>query len=98
MNNKEGYVRTDNDGNHDNGDGIFEHCNDFEVSEDSSQRVDVNNNSLVVDYNCVKLHIDEPYSQTVLNDNNVEYSRIVSTNASLLHCETSIRILKNEDV
>lgn len=38
MNGQE-LVRTDDDGNHNNGDEIFVDCNDFDVSKDSPRRV-----------------------------------------------------------
>ncbi|CAA2976852.1 Hypothetical predicted protein, partial [Olea europaea subsp. europaea] len=40
MNNEEEHDRIDNDGNDDNGDGIYVDYNGFDVSEDSPRRVD----------------------------------------------------------
>ncbi|CAA2980456.1 Hypothetical predicted protein [Olea europaea subsp. europaea] len=89
MNNEEKHVRMD--GNHDNDDEIFVDSNDFNVSEDSPRKVDSNDNFSVVDDNDVELSMDEPYSQNVANDNDVECGWIVSANTSSIRCGTLVR-------
>lgn len=81
---EEELVWTDYDGNHDNIDGIFLDCSSFDITQDSFQIVDGaqdsfqivdwGGNSLLANDNDVELYIDEPYSQTVANDNDVNCS------------------------
>ncbi|CAA3013254.1 Hypothetical predicted protein [Olea europaea subsp. europaea] len=78
MNNEEEQDRADNDGNDDNGDGIFVDCNDFDVSEDSPRRVDDEVNSPVADDNNFELRTHEPCSRDIVNGNDVESTQIVS--------------------
>ncbi|CAA2955635.1 Hypothetical predicted protein [Olea europaea subsp. europaea] len=78
MNNEEEHDRTNNDGNDDNGEGIFVDYNGFDVSEDSPRRVDNEVNYLVADYNNFELYTHEPCSRDIVNGNDVECTQIVS--------------------
>lgn len=46
MNKKNKLFRTDDDGSHENGDRMFEECNGFDITQDSPQIVDGEDNSL----------------------------------------------------
>ncbi|CAA2939136.1 Hypothetical predicted protein [Olea europaea subsp. europaea] len=67
MNNEEEQDRADNDGNDDNGDGIFVDCNGFDVSEDSPRRVDDEVNSPMADDNNFELRTHEPCGRDIVN-------------------------------
>ncbi|CAA2999140.1 Hypothetical predicted protein [Olea europaea subsp. europaea] len=98
INNEEEHDRTDNDGTDDNGDGIFVDYNDFDVSEDSPQRVVDEVNSRVADDNNFELLTHEPFSRNIVNGNDVECTQIVSASVSSLCYETSVKIPKRLDV
>ncbi|XP_022875735.1 uncharacterized protein LOC111394204 [Olea europaea var. sylvestris] len=98
MNNEEEQDRANNDGNDDNGDGIFVDCNGFDVSEDSPRRVDDEVNSSVADDNNFELRTHEPCSRDIVNGNDVEYTQIVSESVSSLCYETSVKIPERLDV
>ncbi|XP_022849931.1 uncharacterized protein LOC111372026 [Olea europaea var. sylvestris] len=98
MNNEEEQDRADNDGNDDNGDGIFVDCNGFDVSEDSPRKVDDEVNSPVADDNNFELRTHEPCSRDIVNGNDVECTQIVSESVSLLCYETSVKIPERLDM
>ncbi|XP_022843412.1 uncharacterized protein LOC111366964 [Olea europaea var. sylvestris] len=86
MNNEEEHDRTYNDGNDDNGDGIFVDYNGFDVSEDSLRRLDDEVNSHVANDNNFELHTHEPYSRNIVNGNDVESTQIVSASLLAVKC------------
>ncbi|CAA2996081.1 Hypothetical predicted protein [Olea europaea subsp. europaea] len=98
INNDEDHDQTYNDGNDDNGDGIFVDYNGFYVSEDSPRRVDDEANFRVADDNNFELHMHEPCSRNIVNGNVIECTQIVSTSVSSLCYETLVKISERLDV